>query len=145
MSHRLYRWGRFAATHARRVLVVWLVLVAAVVAGLATQPKAVSSSLTLAGTPAQNEMDAIAARLPQAGGTQGSVSVTAADGGRIDTPERAEAISRALDDAVATGYVVDRTAARTRQRSQLEQQVAPRWRTSSPTVWTAPSPSSSTR
>lgn len=123
MSHRLYRWGRFAATHARRVLVVWLVLVAAVVAGLATQPKAVSSSLTLAGTPAQNEMDAIAARLPQAGGTQGSVSVTAADGGRIDTPERAEAISRALDDAVATGYVVDRAAARTRQRSQLEQQV----------------------
>lgn len=123
MSHLLYRWGRFAATHAWRVLVVWLVLVAAVGVGLATQPKAISSDLTLAGTPAQDAMDTITEQLPQASGTQGSVAITATDGGRVDTPERAEVISQALDAAVGTGYVVDRAAAQEQQEAQLTEQV----------------------
>jgi RND superfamily putative drug exporter len=108
------------------VLAVWLFLVLAVVGLLITQTPRISTSLTLNNTPSQRVLDDIAAALPEAAGSQGTLAFTAADGGRVDTPERADAISHALQLAIDSGIVVDRAAAQAAQDTQLEQTIRAR-------------------
>ncbi|HEX2856998.1 MAG TPA: hypothetical protein VHO26_05900, partial [Propionibacteriaceae bacterium] len=83
-SHALYRWGRFAAGHAGRVLAVWAVVVLAVLALLVTQRPSISTSLTMSGTASEQVLATLTDKLPAAAGTQGTVAITATDGGRID-------------------------------------------------------------
>ncbi|WP_420175635.1 MMPL family transporter [Luteococcus sp. OSA5] len=123
MSRLLYRWGRWAATHTLPVLAGWLILVVGVGTLLVTQPKVVSTSLTLKGTPAQQVLDDLTRELPGADGTQGTLAITAEDGGRVDTPERARALAEAHDAARATGYLVDRDKAMAAQQKELSAQV----------------------
>lgn len=106
-----------------RVLTVWLLAVLTVVGLLVTQTASISTSLTLNDTSSQRVLDEIAAALPQAAGSQGTLAFTAADGGRVDTPKRADAISHALQLAVDSGIVVDRAAAQAAQDTQLEQTI----------------------
>ncbi len=119
MSAFLYRLGRTAATRPLAFLAAWLLVIAAVVGLLLTQTPSISSRLTLDDAPAQLVLDEVTAALPEAGGTQ-EPSSSADDGGRVDSPDRADAISRSLDAAIGTGIVLDRDA-------RLEER-APRWR-----------------
>ncbi|QQR99575.1 MAG: MMPL family transporter [Austwickia sp.] len=126
MSIALHRFARFAFRHPKRVLGGWLVLLGVVAALLATQPRSIASGFSLHGTPSQEVLDTVSARLPEAGGTQGTLVFTARDGGRIDTPARAAAIAEAADRAASTPYVVNREAKLSEQRGQVREQIAAR-------------------
>ena len=119
MSLALYRLARFAYRRPLRILGVWVVLLLVVAGLLVTQPRSIASGFTLSGTPSQQVLDTMTTELPEASGTQGTLAITADDGGRIDTPERAGAIRDALGQAVATTYVVDREGKLAAQRAQV--------------------------
>ncbi len=110
MSAFLYRLGKRAALRPLVPLLAWLLVILAVVALLATQSTSISTGLTLDDAPAQQVLDDVTEALPEAGGTQGTLVFQATDGGRVDTPERADAIGRALDAAAESGLVLDRDA-----------------------------------
>lgn len=110
MSVFLYRLGKRAALRPLVPLLAWLLVILAVVALLATQSTSISTGLTLDDAPAQQVLDDVTEALPEAGGTQGTLVFQATDGGRVDTPERADAIGRALDAATESGLVLDRDA-----------------------------------
>lgn len=126
MSLVLHRFGRFAFRHPWRVLAAWALLVGLVLTLLATQPRAVATGLTLAKTPSQATLDSISASLPGAGGTQGTLVITAEDGGRVDIPERAAAIADAVARQAKTGHVVDREGKLTQQRLEVRDRVTTR-------------------
>jgi RND superfamily putative drug exporter len=119
----LYRLGRYAFDHPLRILGVWLLVIAAVVGLLVTQPRVISSGLTLDDTPSQRVMDSISEAMPQAQGTQGSLVFTSADGARIDSPERAAAVVAALSAARDTGFVVDRDGKLEDQRAEVGERI----------------------
>lgn len=123
MSLSLSRLGRYAYHHAWRVLFGWLLVIGAVIALVVSQPTSLVTGLTLTNTPSQRTLDTIAAELPQARGTQGSLVFTAGDAGRVDTPERSRAIVAALQAAQATGYVVDRDTKVTEQHTEITARV----------------------
>jgi len=110
MSAFLYRLGKRAALRPLVPLFSWLLVILAVVTLLATQSTSISTNLTLDDAPAQQVLDHVTEALPEAGGTQGTLVFHATDGGRVDTPERADAIGRALDAATESGLVLDRDA-----------------------------------
>lgn len=120
MSALLYRLGRRAALRPLVPLLTWLFIVGAVVALLATQTPSISTSLTLDDAPAQQVLDSVTEALPEAGGTQGTLVFRATDGGRVDTPGRADAIGRALDAAAGSGLVLDRDARQLDQQADVE-------------------------
>ena len=101
-------------------LVSWLFVILAVVALLATQTSSISTSLTLDDAPAQQVLDEVTEALPEAGGTPGTLVFQAIDGGRVDTPGRADAIDRALDTAAGSGLVLDRDARLLDQQADVE-------------------------
>ncbi|MFK5646976.1 MMPL family transporter [Ornithinimicrobium sp. LYQ121] len=123
MSALLYRLGRRAALRPLIPLLSWLLVIGAVVALLATQTPSISTSLTLDDAPAQQVLDDVSEALPEAGGTQGTLVFQATDGGRVDTPGRADAIGRALDAAAGSGLVLDRDARLLDQRADVESTV----------------------
>lgn len=126
MSLVLHRFGRFAFGHPWRVLAAWALLVGLVLTLLATQPRAMATGLTLANTPSQATLDKISASLPGAGGTQGTLVITAEDGGRVDTPKRAAAIADAVARQAKTGHVVDREGKLTHQQQEVRDNVRTR-------------------
>ena len=123
MSVLLSRLGRFSFDHPLRVLGAWLVVIAAVVGLLATQPREIASGLTLDDTPSQQVMDSISETMPQAQGTQGSLVFTSTDGGRVDTPEAGAALVAALDVTQETGFVVDREGKLAEQRDDVDDRI----------------------
>ena len=123
MSFVLYRLGRYSFDHPLRILGVWLLVIAAVVGLLVTQPRVISSGMTLDDTPSQRVMDSISEAMPQAEGTQGSLVFTSADGARIDTTERAAAVVAALGAARGTGFVVDRDEKLEEQRAEVAERI----------------------
>ncbi|WP_291378436.1 MMPL family transporter [Demequina sp.] len=120
MSAFLYRLGRRAALRPLVPLLSWLLVILAVVALLATQSTSISTNLTLDDAPAQQVLDDVTEALPEAGGTQGTLVFHATDGGLVDTPERADAIGRALDTATESGLVLDRDARLLAQQADVE-------------------------
>ncbi|EYR65252.1 transporter [Actinotalea ferrariae CF5-4] len=120
MSALLYRLGRRAALRPLMPLLSWLFVILAVVALLVTQAPSISTSLTLDDAPAQQVLDEVTEALPEAGGTQGTLVFQADDGGRVDTPVRADAIDRALDTAAGSGLVQDRDARLLDQQADVE-------------------------
>lgn len=120
MSTLLYRLGKRAALRPLVPLLAWLLVIVAVIALLTTQTPSISTSLTLDDAPAQKVLDEVTLALPEAGGTQGTLVFKASDGARLDTPERADAIGRALDAAVGSGLVLDRDARLLDQRADVE-------------------------
>lgn len=126
MSRVLARLGSWAYRRPLLVLLGWALVVGGVVALVRTADPDISTSIEVEGTPAQEVLDAVAAQLPEAGGTQGTVVLRADDGGRLDEADRAQAVVTGLEDAVSTGHVVDRAALAEEERSELRATVATR-------------------
>ena len=115
MSTLLARLGSHSFRHPARVLAVWLLILMAVIALVLSTDGRIRSSVTVDGTPAQEQLDRIRAELPDAGGAQGSIVFRADDD---DTPlDAAElgTVAAAVRAAEGLDFVVDK-AARTAQR-----------------------------
>lgn len=107
MSIFLYRLGRTAFGKPWLFIAGWLAVLAVVVGGVAINGVSVSSDMKIEGTEAQTVLDRVATELPEASGGQASVVFTAPDGERLDTPERAAVIGRAVGDVYALDKVVN--------------------------------------
>jgi RND superfamily putative drug exporter len=92
MSRVLCRLGSFCYSHRWRVISGWAVVLVAVATLLVTGDVKLSGEVQIEGTPSQQMLDLLAEEIPEAAGGQATVVYQAPDGGRLDSPSRAEAI-----------------------------------------------------
>ncbi|GII22423.1 MMPL family transporter [Planosporangium mesophilum] len=99
MASLLYRLGRFAFRRRWLVTLAWLAVLAATLVGAATLSKPTSGAFSIPGTPAQQAIDLLRERFPQAsaGGATARIVFAAPDGQTL-TAERRAAIERVVAD-----------------------------------------------
>jgi putative drug exporter of the RND superfamily len=66
MATLLYRLGRYSFRNRRTVLLAWLGVLVAALAGMVLLQKPTTASFSIPGTPAQQTIDLLAERFPQA-------------------------------------------------------------------------------
>ncbi|HWJ63683.1 MMPL family transporter [Aquihabitans sp. G128] len=104
MNSRLYRLGRFSATHPWRVIAGWLMAILVIAALSIAFGEATTDNLEVPGTPSQHALDQLEERFPdQAGGR--AVAVFATSNGRIDDPANEAAIRETLGRIAALDRV----------------------------------------
>lgn len=98
MASLLARLGRFSYQRRRLVLGVWLVVLAAFGVGAATLSGPTSDSFSIPGTEAQEALDLLEERMPEAGADDASARIVfTTDGGRaISDPDVRTAIEAAV-------------------------------------------------
>ncbi|KGM08700.1 transporter, partial [Cellulomonas bogoriensis 69B4 = DSM 16987] len=107
MSSQLYRLGRAMARHRRAVLTSWLALLVAVgaLAGLSGgQPQ---DELTIPGTEAQEGLDVLDQRFPEAGGTTAQILFVAPGGDVRAVADQVRDVLAEIADAPDVEYVGD--------------------------------------
>ncbi|MFZ2963071.1 MAG: MMPL family transporter [Rhodoglobus sp.] len=107
MSSFLYRWGKLAHTKPWYILGAWALIVGVLVGFLAMNPPRLSNEIRIDGTPAQEVIDELAERLPDASGGQGIIAFHATDGERIDDGDNLDALLDAVDEISTTDHVID--------------------------------------
>ncbi|MDO3637311.1 MMPL family transporter [Mycolicibacterium arseniciresistens] len=107
MSTLLHRLGRYAFARPWHVIGVWLALIAVVAGILAVNPPKVSNEMRINGTPAQQVIDQLAERMPEASGGQGLIAFAAPAGARIDDPAHRDAVLAAVDAIAHSDHVLD--------------------------------------
>lgn len=107
MSTFLYRLGKSAYSKPWYFLIAWIVVLGVVGALLGVNGIQSSSEMKIEGTESQKVLDMLAEELPAAAGGQASVAFTAPDGERLDTPERAALIQKAVNDVYSMDYVIN--------------------------------------
>src|SRR6266496_697026 len=100
MASFLYRLGRFAFRRRWLVAGLWLVVLAAVMAGAGTLSGKTSDAFRIPGTPSQQAIDLLQQRFPQAaaGGATARVVFAAPGGGQLSAATSRSAIERAVAD-----------------------------------------------
>ncbi|MBL7257853.1 MMPL family transporter [Paractinoplanes lichenicola] len=106
MATFLYRLGRFSFRRRWTVLLAWVALLIAAVAGMALLSKPTTASFSIPGTPAQQAIDLLGERFPQAAGQTAAARVVFAgspvDQGAVD---RTVAALRTAPQVAAVGEV----------------------------------------
>jgi RND superfamily putative drug exporter len=110
MSKFLYKIGRTAYKKPWYFIVGWLVVLGIVLGALFLNGISVSSEMRIEGTESQKVLDQLTRELPEASGGQGSVVFTVPDGQSLQTPERAAAIAKAVQDVYSLDRVVNPAA-----------------------------------
>ncbi|SDG15272.1 MMPL family transporter [Pseudonocardia oroxyli] len=125
MAELLHRLGRFSARHAWRVVAAWIALLAAAVAGFALFGGALTTAITIPGTPTDEVSQRLSAELPEAGGGVGLVVLHTADGSPFTAAQRQEisAVLARAGQVDGVRQVVDPFAIAA-QREQGAQQLA---------------------
>ncbi|WP_119727546.1 MMPL family transporter [Thermomonospora amylolytica] len=121
MATLLYRLGRLSARRRLAVIGIWLVLLAAAVAGTAASGAQTDDEFRIPGTESQQALDVLAERFPAASGTSAQIVFAAPEGGTVTTPQARAAIGRAVSaagTAPQVAAVVDPFTARTVSRDQ---------------------------
>jgi RND superfamily putative drug exporter len=95
MAELLYRVGRFSARRAWTVLITWLVVLGLSVTAYFVFGGALSSQVTIPGTPTAKVTDQLAERFPSASGGSGTIVFHTA-GGAAFTPEQKAAVAALL-------------------------------------------------
>ncbi len=104
MHSRLYRLGRFAATHPWRITAGWMIGIAMIGALSVGFGKGTTDNIEVPGTPSQRALDQLEQHFPdQAGGR--AVAVFATTNGRVDDPANQAAISETLARIAALHHV----------------------------------------
>jgi len=80
VSALLYRFGRWCAEHAVRVLAAWLLIILMLGGAVVLTGGKLNNTFTISGTESMTGLDILAQRLPQAAGTSEQVLITADDG-----------------------------------------------------------------
>ncbi|WP_329384432.1 MMPL family transporter [Streptomyces sp. NBC_01716] len=102
MASLLYRLGRFSFRRRKRVVAVWLVLLALLGGAAATLMGPTSDKFAIPGTESQRALDSLKEQFPQASGTTGTIVIAAPEGGRLDK----SAVAPVVRDAAAVPGVV---------------------------------------
>ncbi|WP_144795794.1 MMPL family transporter [Microbacterium paludicola] len=97
MSSALYALGRWAFRARRRVLILWIAVLAVLFAGAALLSEGTDNTYSIPGTESQQALDALARTFPQVSGTSAQLIAVAPSGGDVtDT-----GFSSAVTDAAA--------------------------------------------
>ncbi|WP_149205481.1 MMPL family transporter [Actinotalea subterranea] len=107
MSTLLYRIGKTAFRRPWFLVGGWLLVLAVVLTVLSAGTIRVSSEVRMDGTPAQEVLDELATRLPEASGGQVSIVLQAPAGERLDAPANAAAVAAAVDAIFGADHVLD--------------------------------------
>lgn len=107
MSTFLYRLGKSAYSKPWYFLAAWIVILGVVGAMLGVNGIQSSSEMKIEGTESQKVLDMLTEELPAAAGGQASVAFTAPDGERLDTPERAALLVKAINDVYNMDYIIN--------------------------------------
>lgn len=107
MSTFLYRIGKSAYSKPWAFIVSWIAILGIVLALIGINGIHVGSEMKIEGTESQKVLDQLAAELPEASGGQASVVFQAPKGERLDTPERAAMLSKAVNDVYNLEYVIN--------------------------------------
>lgn len=125
MSTLLAPLGAFSYRRPLIVLASWLAVLLTVIGLVLASDGRIQASVTVDGTPAQEQLDEIRREMPEAGGSQGSIVYQAQDGTALDAEDRA-AIARAVQATAELEYVVDRAEVMARQQADLEAEATER-------------------
>ena len=107
MSSWLYRWGALAYRGKWWVTAIWVVLIAAIVGLIVVNPPKLSNEIRIDGTAAQEVIDDLSDRLPDASGGQGIIAFHSTDGERIDEGDNLAAVLEAVEEIYDGEHVVD--------------------------------------
>lgn len=107
MSTFLYRLGKSAYSKPWYFIMVWVLILGVVGTMLGINGIQSSSEMKIEGTESQKVLDMLAEELPAAAGGQASVAFTAPDGERLDTPERAPLLLKAINDVYNMEYIIN--------------------------------------
>lgn len=107
MSKLLYRIGKTAYAKPWAFLLSWVLIIGIVITMLGINGMSVSSEMKIEGTESQKVLDMLEQELPEAAGGQASVLFKAAEGERLDTPERVAAITEAVNKVYGLDYVIN--------------------------------------
>nr|WP_245567475.1 MMPL family transporter [Nocardia vinacea] len=107
MAKFLYRLGRFAFEKRRLVVLLWLGVMAALVAGAANAPTAPTDTFSIPGTESQQAFDLLGERFPgtKSDGAQARIVFVAPDGQQISSEQNKAAVEQIVAD-VARGAQV---------------------------------------
>jgi putative drug exporter of the RND superfamily len=125
LAELLYRIGRLASRHRFKVVVVWAAILAVAAGAFAAFGKTPSAQISIPGTPTALVTEHLAAAIPAAAGTSGTVVFSTTDGSTFTDAQKAaiaSAVARAAKVAGVSGAVDPfQTEA---QRTAQEQQIA---------------------
>lgn len=96
MATLLYRLGAFAVRRRWLVLITWLVVLGVVGGGALAFKGVMTNSFSIPGTPAQQALNDLNAKIPAAGGASGRIVFAAPAGHKLSEPEYQQAISDVL-------------------------------------------------
>ncbi|MCX4745710.1 MMPL family transporter [Kitasatospora sp. NBC_01287] len=121
MPTLLHRLGRFAFRHRRRVLALWLAVIAAVVGCMLAfgGPGKLDDTFSIPGSESQQALDRMKTDFPTSSGTSAQVVFTAPPGSRVTDPAELTAMRAALASAATApqvAKVIDPVAAQTVSR-----------------------------
>ncbi|HCS61619.1 MAG TPA: transporter [Microbacterium sp.] len=98
MSTLLSSLGRWSFRHPWRVLVAWLIILAAAGGGALTLNQGTDNSFSIPGTESQDGLEQLSRSFPQVSGTNAQFIVVAADGDKITDDDYREPIEDAVDE-----------------------------------------------
>ncbi|MDF2837550.1 MAG: transporter, partial [Paenibacillus sp.] len=107
MSKLLYRIGKSAYNKPWAFIAAWILVIGIVAAMLGINGMSVSSEMKIEGTESQKVLDKLEQELPEASGGQASVLFTAPQGDRLDTPERIQTITEAVNKVYELDYIIN--------------------------------------
>ncbi|WP_438448447.1 MMPL family transporter [Gorillibacterium sp. sgz5001074] len=107
MSKFLYALGKKAYDKPWTFILIWVVVLGIVGTVLGINGVHISSEMKIEGTNAQQVLDKLKVELPQASGGRGSAVFTVPKGERLDTPERLNAITKAVNEVYNLEYVIN--------------------------------------
>ncbi|MGW0035417.1 MMPL family transporter [Gordonia sp. NPDC003376] len=107
MSSLLYRWGRSAFVGRWWVAGIWAAIIVGIASVMVVSPPQLSNEIRIDGTPAQEVIDDLTERLPEAAGGQGILAFHSTDHQRVDQGGKLIALLDAVDRVYRTEHVID--------------------------------------
>ena len=117
----LASWMRACATHPWRVVLAWVGIVALLIVLVATVGGSLKDEFEIPGSDTQRATDLIESEFAAEQGAVLNVVFAAPEGETLDTPERREAVERAIAELRSDEFAPDRGRRRDRERRRSVQ------------------------